>query len=127
MQAKKLNATVTVANFHQFSLYSHLATTTINFILTSNPNVDPPTFTLTCTSTGGPATNVTWTRDGNALDDSTATARRKLDDAVTATYTLTLSVTGRLPGLYKCNVTRDGPATSPMSVERAIRVESKCT
>ena len=58
-----------------------------------------PRFTLTCISTDGPATTVTWTRDSEMLTGSTV-----LNDAVTAKYTHTLTVTGRLGGLYTCTV-----------------------
>ena len=57
-----------------YALSSYAATSVIEFSLTSSPNTDPLTFTLTCNSTGSPATTVSWTRDGMALNDSTATA-----------------------------------------------------
>ena len=62
-------------------------------------NGPSPQFTLTCISTGGPATTVTWTRDSEVVNGSTV-----LDDAETATYTHTLIVTGRIEGLYRCNM-----------------------
>ena len=55
-------------------------------------------FTLTCISTGGPATNVTWTRDTDTVSEGVETV---LDDRVTAQYTHNLTVTGRLEGLYQ--------------------------
>ena len=53
-----------------------------------------PQLTLTCISTGGPATTLTWTRNSTTVTQGTHT--------VTAQYTHTLTVTGRLPGLYNC-------------------------
>ena len=38
-----------------------------------------PQFTLTCISTGGPATTVTWTRDSDTVTEETETV---LDDRV---------------------------------------------
>ena len=73
----------------------------IDFMLDSEPTAEQPQFTLTCISTGGPATTVTWTRDSTILTEGTETV---LNDAVTAQYTHTLTVTGRLGGLYSCNV-----------------------
>ena len=35
-----------------------------------------------------------------------------LDNAVTAQYTHTLTVTGRLGGQYQCNVTNNKPSTA---------------
>ena len=58
-----------------------------------------PQFTLTCISTGGPATTVTWTRDSEVVNGTTV-----LIHADIATYTHTLTVTGRTEGLYRCNV-----------------------
>ena len=72
----------------------------------SNLNGASPQFTLTCISTGGPATTVTWTRDSDTVTEGTETV---LDDRVTAQYTHTLTVTGRLGGLYTCTVANDKP------------------
>ena len=77
------------------------------------PNVTELTFdresrTLTCTSTGGPATTVTWTKDGAVITPNTTHQQTKMIvDAVEGTYqnTLTIaqSVTGdNLYGLYSC-------------------------
>ena len=63
--------------------------------------------TLTCISTGGPATSVTWTRDSVTVTEGTETV---LDDPVTARYTHTLTVTGRLGGLYTCTVANSKPS-----------------
>ena len=64
-------------------------------------------FTLTCISTGGPATTVTWTRDSITVTEGTETA---LDDHTTSQYTHTLTVTGRLGGLYTCSVANNRPS-----------------
>ena len=66
-----------------------------------------PHFTLTCISFGGPATTVTWTRDSETVTKGTETV---LDDPVTAQYTHTLTVTGRLGGIYTCTVANDKPS-----------------
>ena len=80
----------------------------ITFQLDTDPATDPPVFTLTCTSTGGPATNVSWRRDGTLLsDDSTYSITSQiLINSDTATYNHTLTVTGRLLGVYQCSVPR---------------------
>ena len=74
-----------------------------------NPDLNEasPQFTLTCVSTGGPATTVTWTRDSDTVSEGTETV---LDDPKTAQYTHTLTVTGRLGGLYTCTVANDKPS-----------------
>ena len=71
----------------------------------SDLNGASPQFTLICISTGGPATTVTWTRDSEEVNGSTV-----LDNAETATYTHTLTVTGRLGGVYICNVSNAKPS-----------------
>ena len=55
-------------------------------------------FNLTCISTGGPATTVTWTRDSTTVTQGTQTV---LNDGVT---THTLLVTEKIEGSYKCTV-----------------------
>ena len=78
---------------------------TITFTVVSDLNGASPRFILTCISTGGPATTVTWTRDSEMLTGSTV-----LNNAETAQYTHTLTVTGRLGGLYTCTVSNDKPS-----------------
>ena len=79
----------------------------VAFTVDSDLNGASPQFTLTCISTGGPATTVTWTRDSDTVTEGTETV---LDDRVTAQYTHTLTVTGRLGGLYTCTVANDKPS-----------------
>ena len=100
----------------------------------SDLNGASPQFTLTCISTGGPATTVTWTRDFvTATGDEMTTEVVKdgenslLDDPETAHYTHTLNVagvTGTLAGIYKCNVSNNKPssAAAQFSVEYKVYV-----
>ena len=79
------------------------------------PNVTGLTFdresrTLNCTSTGGPATTVTWTKDGAVITPNTTHQQTQMIvDTVEGIYqnTLTIaqSVAGdNLYGLYSCEV-----------------------
>ena len=78
----------------------------------SDLNGASPQFTLTCISIGGPATTVTWTRDSaTAMGDAVTV----LEDAETATYTHTLTVTGRLGGEYMCSVSNVKPSLDSAS------------
>ena len=77
-----------------------------------------PKFTLSCTSTGGPATTVTWTRDSNTITKGNVTV---LDDPVTAQYTHTLNVTGWFYGVYTCNVSNNKPSKN----SSILRVKGK--
>ena len=76
----------------------------VSMVVISNLNGVSPQFTLTCISTGGPATTVTWIRDSVTVTEGTETA---LDDPVTAQYTHTLTVTGKLGGDYVCSVSNE--------------------
>ena len=80
----------------------------INVTVDSN---DSPQFTLTCISTGGPATTVTWTRDSVTVTEGTETV---LDDPVTAQYTHTL--TGSTAGVYKCTVENSKPSSATLNI-----------
>ena len=86
----------------------------------SDLNEDSPLFTLTCTSTGGPATTVNWTRDSETVSGGVTV----LDDPVTAQYTHTLTVTGRLGGQYQCNVSNNKPssATANFTVQGTAKI-----
>ena len=79
----------------------------------SDLNGASPQFTLTCISTGGPATTVTWTRDSATAMGDAVTA---FNDVTTARYTHTLTVTGRLGGLYQCNVSNSKPSHAVASL-----------
>ena len=72
-------------------------------------NGDSLQFTLTCISTGGPATAVTWTRDSVTVTEGTQTV---LNDPETAQYTHTLTETGSLGVNYTCTVTNNKPSTA---------------
>ena len=74
---------------------------------------NPDQRTLTCISTGGPATTVSWTRDSTTVvTDITETV---LNDPVTAQYTHTLTVTTW--GMYTCTVSNDKPSSALASFE----------
>ena len=82
----------------------------MSLTVNSDLNGDSPQFTLTCISTGGPATTVTWTRDSTTtVTEGTETV---LDDPETAQYTHTLNVTGRIGGLYNCTVSNNKLSTA---------------
>ena len=72
-------------------------------------------FILTCISTGGPATTVTWTRDSTTVTQGTQTV---LNDGVTAQYTHTL--TDRTAGLYTCVI-----ANNVSNVSAKLPVQGK--
>ena len=74
-----------------------------------------PQFNLTCISTDGPATTVTWTRDSAIATGDAVTLFNFTNDAETATYTHTMTVTGRLGGLYTCNVSNIKPSSASAS------------
>ena len=81
--------------------------------MNSDLNEASPQFTLTCISTGGPATTVTWTRDSVSVTGGNETV---LDNTVTSQYIHTLTVTG---GLYTCTVANNKPsnAVAQLTVE----------
>ena len=80
----------------------------MSYTLHTSSNDVSHQFTLTCISTGGPATTVTWTRHSEIVSGGMTV----LDNPVTAQYTHTLTVTGRLEGQYKCTVANNKPSTA---------------
>ena len=84
-----------------------------NITITGDIAFDTNLLTLTCISTGGPATTVTWTRDSTTvITDITETV---LNDPVTAQYTHTLTVT--TGGEYTCTVANSKPSSASASFE----------
>ena len=72
--------------------------------MTFTPNKTNNSFTLTCISTGGPATTVTWTRDSTTVTEGTETV---LDNGSLSQLSHTLLVTDRMAGLYMCKIAND--------------------
>ena len=82
----------------------------MTFTVDSDLNGASPQFTLTCISTGGPATTVTWTRD--SVPTSGYVMRVFNTNTTAPQYTHTLTVTGGsgMGGLYTCSVTNNKPS-----------------
>ena len=72
-----------------------------------------PQFTLTCISTGGPATTVTWTRGSIPANGDVMTVFN--GNTTAPQYTHTLTVTRRLGGNYTCTVSNDKPSSASAS------------
>ena len=75
------------------------------FALTSGPEDDPPVFTLSCTSSGGPVTNFSCTSTDAGSIDGVVTFTNILTNHEQGNYDLSVSVTGYYPGVYTCQVT----------------------
>ena len=82
-----------------------------NVTIAGGVTYDPTTRTLTCISTGGPATTVTWTRDSTTVTEGTKTV---LSNTVTAQYNHTLNAT--VAGEYTCTVANNKPSTASASI-----------
>ena len=88
---------------------------------TSSFQSDPPTFTLSGATRGGPPTSYTWTRDGEVLSNSetysisiAVTSGDILSNRLNTAYGSTLVVTGNLSGVYEYTVSNRA-TTSPLS------------
>ena len=92
---------------------------------------DPPTFTLLGATSGGPPTTYTWTRNGQVITNNASysiSIEAQEDEGTSGStyqnsrYRNTLTVTGRLPGVYQYSVANR--ATSGM-VTDTFTIESK--
>ena len=98
------------------SIYSGHLTLSGNMTFTSKTD---NSFTLTCISTGGPPTTVSWTRDSTTvITEGTETV---LNDGVMAKFTHTLLVTDRRAGLYRCAIANE---VSSVSAELTVQGET---
>ena len=86
---------------------------TFGYPRAGSPTVTSLTFddqsrTLTCTFTGGPATNVTWRRDGVAITlNATYQQTKRVVDAVNGILQTVLTIdpsVGQIVGTYICTV-----------------------
>ena len=80
------------------------------FPTVTNLTFDDQFRTLTCISTGGPATTVTWRKDGVVITlDATYQQTKSLVDPVNGTYQTVLTIDpsldlGNVVGTYNCTV-----------------------
>ena len=84
----------------------NLSSAVIIFILESEANEDPPEFTLTCQSRGGPVTEVEWSRNRVIIEEDSnhMTSQIIVNTSRNTVYNNTLRVRGRETGTYVCTV-----------------------
>ena len=95
----------------------------MSFTLHTEPDVSPPEFTLTCRSEGGPATTVSWEKNGTTLgegDNIIETSQVIVNISRNAVYENRLRVRGRETGEYNCTVSNDFQNGSQASTQRLI-------
>ncbi len=81
---------------------------------------DPLVFVLTCTSEGGPASAVTWSRNGVPVtEDSNHIILQSVGDGETAEYNNSLTVSASEFGTYTCTVSND---RTPSAVSKDTKV-----
>ena len=87
---------------------------------------------LTCTSTGGPATTVTWTKDGAVMTlNATYQQTMRVIDPVTSTYQTVLSIDpsvspSDIVGTYSCAVQNARGTSSRMAVVGKLTLYPCC-
>ena len=105
----------------------NLSSAVITFTLESEANEDPPEFTVTCQSRGGPVTEVEWRRNGVRVEEDSnhMTSQIIVDTSRETVYNNTLRVRGRENGTYMCTVSNNrheyvdsASATGPRATER---------
>ena len=96
---------------YQFLIWHYICL----YICAGSPDITSLTFdvrstTLTCTSTGGPATTVTWRKDGIVITlNTTHQQTKRLVDSVNGTYQTVLTIDpsvgfSGVVGTYNCTV-----------------------
>ncbi len=88
------------------------------FSLTSTPEAEEPEFTLSCTSSGGPVTELNCISPGGGNTTGVASLRTPATATVRdqGLYDHSATVTGNYPGDYTCQVTvcrYDGTGEEP--------------
>ena len=109
-----------------------------NLLLSGSPNVtslvyDSQSRTLTCTSTGGPATTVTWRRNGSVITLNYTYNQTKIAvDPVMGTYQTILTIDpsvnqSDIVGIYNCTVENARGKSSMMVIVSNGELTSRCT
>ena len=103
---------------HRGAKLCYLVITHYSHAIAGSPTVisltfDDQSWTLTCTSTGGPATTVTWRKDGAVITlDATYQQTKRIVDPVNGTYQTVLTIDpsvrwSGIVGTYNCTVEND--------------------
>ena len=125
------SATGSLCTFVIFNLLQtttgRLSSAVIYFTLNSEAIEDPPEFTLTCQSRGGPVTEVEWTRRGVRVEEDTnhMTSQIIVDTSANTVYNNTLRVRGREGGRYKCTVRSERHAQETSRPSFTIEINVK--
>ena len=92
------------------------------FTLDSEVSEDPPEFTLTCVSKGGPASLVVWRRDGKETTENStySTSQIIVDTSSITVYNNTLRVRGRKGGVYWCDISNSQSLSSTISAQLQV-------
>ena len=100
-----------------------LSSAVIYFTLDSEANEDPPEFTLTCQSRGGPVTEMEWMRNGVRVEEDSnhMTSQIIVNTSVNTVYNNTLRVRGRENGIYVCALSNNRYEFFPSSAETKRR------
>ena len=108
-----------------------LSSAVIYFTLESEANEDPPEFTLTCQSRGGPVTEVEWRRNEVRVEEDSnhMTSQVIVDTSSNTVYNNTLRVRGKEGGHYNmCSVSNEYvQGTSITGPSATQRVQSELT
>ena len=105
-------------------LINHISCTAAPRVISLQRTDSTSILTLTCTSTFSPATNVTWTRDGDvlAIDGVMYKTYQTVTDRRTSTYQNILEVdyvAENINGIYTCSVTNAfGSSSRDLTVNR---------
>ena len=86
-----------------------LRSSSMSFTLHTEPRESPPEFSLTCRSEGGPATTVSWQRNGHSVqeDSDHQTSQVIANTSHNSVYENKLRVRGREGGDYSCTVSNN--------------------
>ena len=100
-----------------------LTSAVMYFTLESEANEDPPEFTLTCQSKGGPATEVVWMRNGVRVgeDSNHTTSQIIVDTSGNTVYNNTLRVRGREGGQYECIINNNRSNSAGVKGEKMLQ------
>ena len=113
---------ISITSSDIYIFYPGILTVATHFTLHTEPSVDPPEFSITCRSRGGPATTVEWLIDGVPVEeDSNHTTHQIIvDKSALTVYDNTLTVRGRQLGTYTCAVSNNIEDFVPVTQAPAI-------
>ena len=84
----------------------------VSFTLHTEPRINPPEFTVTCQTQGGPAEEIQWFLNRHSLESYVNQSKVIRSTTHNSIYDNNVRVRGRFSGMYRCSISNTVSSSS---------------